>query len=103
MIQTLLLIAICGLAIAHLLTPRAIEPFSDDNKFPFVDIERTVAQPVGPSTGHHPLDLSELENPKPFHPLANGEVLSPTDPRRKVATPYRDLEPDSRRYRGYPA
>lgn len=92
MIRTLLLVAICGLIIAHLLT-NDTESFA--NASPFVDPIRTVAQPVGPNTGHHPLDLTELENPKPFHPLSNGTVVSPADADRKVATPYRDLQPET--------
>ena len=84
MIQILLLLAIVGLLAAHLWS--RYEPFSDF-------VARNGIRTVGPATGEDDLDLAELENPQPYHPLDTGPVLSPADPRRKVATPYRDLKP----------
>jgi hypothetical protein len=89
MIQTLLTLAVIGLVVAHLYTlyiTQGKEPFSDF-------VQRNGLRRVGPNTGEDPLDLNELENPGPFHPLDGGPVLSPADPTRKVATPYRDLKP----------
>jgi hypothetical protein len=83
MIQTLLTLAVLGLFIAHLWSLAQSEGFANP-----LD---TRPQPVGPNTGEDTLDLNELENPTPYHPLASSAVVSPADPRRKVATPYRDL------------
>jgi hypothetical protein len=91
MIQTLLTLAVVGILVAHLLTlfwSSKNEHFSDF-------VERKGMSRVGPNTGEDPLNLNELANPQPFHPLAGGPVLSPADSTRKVATPYRDLQPDS--------
>jgi len=84
MIQTLLTLAIVGLLVAHLwsLTQHYTEPF--------VNPLDTTPQPVGPNTGKVGLNLNELENPQPFHPLDSGLV----DPQREVATPYLDLRSD---------
>jgi hypothetical protein len=86
MIQTLLTLAILGLVIAHLWS---LVQTSES----FVNPLDKTPQPVGPNTGEDGLDLNELANPQPFHPLDRGPVLSPADPTRKVATPYRDLKP----------
>lgn len=88
MIQTLLIMAIVGLAMAHLYTTMmSQEPFFDFDS-------RKGKNPVGPATGEDPQDLTLLARPKPFNPLDNVPVMSPPDSRRKVATPYRDLGPD---------
>lgn len=78
--------AIAGLVVAHLYT-KSQESFSNFDS-------HKGKQPVGPTTGEDPHDLTLLERPQPFHPLENVGVMSPPDPRRIVATPYRDLGPD---------
>jgi len=88
MIQLLLTLAVIGLFVAQLWSlsqDHSNEPFSDF-------VEQNGVRAVGGATGNDTLDLTELENPHPFHPLDSSTVLSPADPRRKVATPYRDLK-----------
>jgi hypothetical protein len=79
MIQTILLMAIIGLTVAHLYvlfqTSRQTEEFENPTE-----------------------TYNELENPSPYHPLdpdPRAQELSPVNRERVVATPYRDLKPDS--------
>jgi len=97
MIQTLLLLAIFGLLMAQVLGSYQnrelftnADPLKQDIKFMS---ERSDLNED--HDGKDPLNLQMLQNPQPYHPMGGREVPeSPSDPRRKVATPYRDLNPN---------
>lgn len=78
MLQTILIMAIIGITVAHLYL-LAIGPEAEG----FADAS---TDPKAPN--------NELENPSPYHPLdpdPRAGKLSPVDRERIVATPYRDL------------
>jgi len=116
MIQALLTLAIIGLVVAHFLAkPISREGFSSCRARDVTKPKNSSAflsegfaplpQDVGFLTEHSDLEedrdgddhlnLQPLQDPRPYHPMGSRPPPeSPADPRRKVATPYRDLKPN---------